>query len=66
MFMARPKTLKNQKRVSVVLEEAHLARIQKAARLQSMEENKTITTSEIIRRALELAFPGEGAQLEFF
>ena len=66
MFMARPKTLKNQKRVSAVLEEAHLSRIQKDDRLQSMEENKAITIGKIIRRALELAFPGEGAQLKFF
>lgn len=66
MFMARPKALKNQKRVSAVLEEVHLSRIQKAARLQSMEENKAITIGKIIPRALELALPGEGAQLKFF
>jgi hypothetical protein len=63
--MTRPKKLKKQVRVSVMIDEKHLKRIQSALMQISISEDKNISTSEVIRRSLEIVFPREWANGAF-
>ena len=55
--MARPKTIENDVRVSVVMNREQLEWVQHMARKMSVSEGRTITTSEAIRMAIEAAYP---------
>ncbi len=55
--MPRPKTIEKGTRVSVVLEKEQLEWVQHMARKMSVAEGRTITTSEAVRMAVEVAYP---------
>jgi len=55
--MARPKTIEESVRVSVVMSKKQLEWIQHMGRKMSVAEGRTITASEAIRLAIENAYP---------
>ena len=64
--MSKPKKIKDVARLSVVLSRAQAAQVQHMARRMSVQENRTITTSEAIRMAIETAYPVKETQLDLF
>lgn len=55
--MAKPKTIEKPVRLSVVLSEEQAKQVEKAAIQQSAREGRRITSSEMIRRAIEICYP---------
>ena len=49
--------LKNPKYIGLVLEKDHLEFIQRQARQKSVQEDRLIQPNELIRQALQIAFP---------
>ena len=55
--VARPKTIEESERVSLVISKKQLEWVQNMARQMSVREERTITTSEAIRMTIEAAYP---------
>ncbi len=55
--MARPKIIKDDVRLSVVLSKAQLERVRYMALRMSSQEGRQITVSEAVRMAVEAVYP---------
>ena len=64
--MAKPKKIKDAVRLSVVMSQAQADQVQLMARRMSIQEGRTITSSEAIRMAIETAYPVPKNQLALF
>jgi hypothetical protein len=64
--MSKPKKIKDSARLSVVMSKAQAAQVQHMARRMSVQENRTISTSEAIRMAIEAVYPLNEKQLDLF
>lgn len=64
--MAKPKSIKNPVRVSVVLEEKELEHLKRVTARLSIQEGKTITLSEAIRQCIRTMYPRESKQMSLF
>ena len=55
--MGRPKKLEDGERLSVVLPKKQVDQIRRRALQMSVQEGRTITVSEALRMAVEMAYP---------
>ena len=55
--MARPKEIKDAKRISVVISDKQLKQIEKMSNHIGTQENRKVTVSEAIRLAIEAVYP---------
>lgn len=55
--MARPKEIKDAKRISVVISDKQLKQIEKMSNHIGTQEGRKVTVSEAIRLAIEAVYP---------